>query len=424
MKRIKAKQWAALTCLCAAVLALSACGGSSGGSSSSGGGSEGGGDAKTVDVYSSLPLQGASKGITSQIVNGIKLALEEAHGEAGGVKVEYTSLDDSTPQAGTWDPGQVAQNARQAVEDSNAIAYIGEFNSGASAVAIPLTNQGELAEISPTSTYVGLTTNEPGSEPGEPEKYYPTGKRTFARIVPRDSVQAAALVSLMRQDSCHRVAIANDLEAFGVSLAQLVTDDAKGTDLTVVSNEGIQKESANFRSYAEKVAGENIDCFLFSGVPANGGVSVMKAVGAAVPEAKLYAPDGTCEAGFTNPAEGGLPAELGKRFKCTNPARDLSSYPGGKEFVEQYSKRYGTKDPDPYSIYGYAAMQLVLHTIEEGGTERSSFLEKLFQTKDYDSVLGKYSINADGDTSLNSYGVYGVGANGEPEFLETIEAGK
>ena len=46
--------------------------------------------------------------------------------------------------------------------------------------------------VSPANTYVGLTTNLPGSAPGEPQKYYPTGKRNYLRIVPLDSIQAAA----------------------------------------------------------------------------------------------------------------------------------------------------------------------------------------------------------------------------------------
>ena len=63
---------------------------------------------KTVDLYSSLPLQGASKAQTAALVNGIKLSLSQAHNRAGQVTIKYQSLDDSTAQAGNWDPGKTA----------------------------------------------------------------------------------------------------------------------------------------------------------------------------------------------------------------------------------------------------------------------------------------------------------------------------
>src|SRR5690348_2177957 len=146
----------------------SASSGSSGSSSSSG---------NTVDFYSSLPLQGASTAQTVPMVNGMKLALQQAGNKAGQWTVKYTSLDDSTAAAGKWDPGQTAADARKAAADSKAVYYMGEFNSGASEVSIPILNEAGLPQVSPANTYVGLTTNEPGSAAGEPQKYYPNGTR-------------------------------------------------------------------------------------------------------------------------------------------------------------------------------------------------------------------------------------------------------
>jgi branched-chain amino acid transport system substrate-binding protein len=417
-KRCQSLGWGGVALAALAVAGLAGCGSSGGDASTSGDKSAGG----TVTIYSSLPLQGASKTISGGIVNGMRLALDEAGGRAGATKVKYVSLDDSTAQAGTWDPSQVAQNARQAVQDRNAVAYLGELHSGASAVAIPITNQGGLAEISAGNTYVGLTTNEPGSASGEPTKYYPTGKRTFARIVPRDTIQGAALATLMQRDGCQRAAVANDRDTFGIGLAKIMALESKKVNLTIVSSEGIQKDAPNFRSYAAKLKALNADCFLFAGVDATGAASVLKDVGAALPSAKLYGPDGTCESGLTNPKDGGIPFTLGKRFTCTVATQDLASYPGGEQFLKAYKAKYGGAHPDPYSIYGYEAMSLVLATIKAGGTDRTSFLTHLFQTHDRHSVLGTYSLDANGDTSIADYGVYKVGPSGNPLFSTTIRA--
>ena len=121
-----------------------------------------------VSVYSSFPLQGAAATQSRAVLNGEKLALKQAGNKAGDFKVKFVSLDDSTAQAGTWDPGQVSQNARKAVSDSSAVAYVGEFNSGATVVSLPILNDG-------------------GDPPGQPVEHlrrpHAAGRRRGAREV-------------------------------------------------------------------------------------------------------------------------------------------------------------------------------------------------------------------------------------------------
>jgi branched-chain amino acid transport system substrate-binding protein len=407
-------------------LGLAACGSSSSSSKSSssgGGGTSAGGG--TVDLYSSLPLQGASKDQTGAMVKGIQLALSQAGNKAGKFTISYTPLDDSTAQAGNWDPGATAQDARKVAQDSKAVGYIGEFNSGASAISIPILNQAGVPQVSPANTYVGLTTNEKGSAKGEPDKYYPTGKRTYLRIVPRDTIQAAALLTLMKQDGCTKVAIANDKDTYGKGLSDLVNLQASTAGVKIVDTTGIDKTASNYRSYASTVKGKGADCFLFSGVTANGAVQLYKDVAAAIPSAKLYGPDGDCESGFTNPSKKGIPAALGKKFQCTVATLDLTSYPGGQAFLKAFKAKYNDAHPDPYAIYGYEGAKLFIDTIKglgDKGNDKSAVLAALFATKDRSSVLGTYSFDKNGDTSLTDYGVYKVGADGNPAFSKAIKA--
>ncbi len=385
-----------------------------------------GGASGSVNVYSSLPLQGASKDQTNAMVDGINLALKQAGNKAGNVTVKYESLDDSTAQAGNWEPNQVASNARKAAQDDKAVAYIGEFNSGASALSIPILNEVGLAQISPANTYVGLTTDEPGSEKGEPAKYQPSGTKTYTRIVPRDTIQAQALVTQAKNDGCTKIGMANDKDTYGLGLARLIEIKGKELGVEIVANEGIQKDAANFRGVASKIKAAGAECFIFAGVTANGAIQMYKDAAQALGSGKkLYGGDGVCESGFTNPSKKGIPASVGKDFACTVATLDLQSYPGGKEFIAAFTEEYNEDKPDPYAIYGYEAMQLVLDTIEaagEAGTTKEGFLAQLFKTKDRDSVLGTYSIDANGDTSLTDYGLYKVDADGDPAYDSTIKA--
>jgi len=413
-----------------AVVALAAVGCSSSSSSSSGatgGSSSAASGGNVVDVYSSLPMQGGSSAQTIPLVNGIKLALAQANNKAGQFTVNYKELDDSTAAAGKWDPGQTQANAKQAATDPKAVYYMGEFNSGASEVSVPILNQGGIPQVSPANTYVGLTTSLPGSAPGEPAKYYPTGARTYLRIVPIDSIQAAADLMAMKQAGCTKVAVANDKEAYGSGLATLLGLEKSFYGVNIISNTGIDPTAGNFRTYAQTVKASGADCFFFAGIVSNGAVQITKDINAAIPTAKIFGGDGVCTDSYTAAAKGGVPAAIDPLIQCTVATLNLASYPGGKDFLAAYKAKYGSAEPDPYAIYGYEAMKLGLDTIAKlgaDGNNKAKVLAALFATTNRSSVLGTYGFDKNGDTTLKSYGLYKVGSGGEPTFSTTLTPDK
>jgi branched-chain amino acid transport system substrate-binding protein len=400
-------------------VAFAACGGDD--NDSTGGTGESG--TKTLTVYSSLPLQGAQRPQTTDLVKGVRLALEQAGGKAGDFAVKYESLDDSTAQAGAWTPEATQSNARKAAQDDSTALYIGEFNSGASAVSIPILNEAGVPQISPANTAVGLTSDEPGASPGEPEKYYPSQMRTYTRIVPKDTIQGAALATLMKQDGCTKVFMTNDKEVYGAGLAKNIQLAADAQGLDIVANDAIDKNAPNYRSLASKAQGDGADCFVFSGITANNAVQLYKDFSAAIPNAKLYGPDGVAEAGFADPKEGGIPDDVAAKVKLTVATLSPDEYPPeGQEFFDAFRAKYDEPNPNPYAIYGYEAMRLALDAIQRSGTgNKEDIVKALFETKDRESVLGTYSIDENGDTTLTDYGVYTV-EGGELRFDSTIKA--
>jgi branched-chain amino acid transport system substrate-binding protein len=411
---------AILSCCAALVLALPACG-----DDDDDGDGAASAEGDTLHVYSSLPLQGAQRPNTTDLVRGAQLALKQHRGKAGEFTIEYTSLDDSTAQAGTWTPEQTSANARRVAQEDNSMAYIGEFNSGASAISIPILNEVPIPQLSPANTAVGLTSDEPGADEGEPEKYYPSGQRHYLRIVPKDTIQGAALATVMKKDGCQNAYILNDKEVYGAGLARNIEMSADEQGLEILANEGIDPKAPNFRSLAAKMESAGADCFVFGGITANGAVQLYKDVLAAVPDIKLYGPDGVAETGFTDPAEGGIPANVQQRVKLTVATLDPSEYPpDGQKFFRDYEAEYGEANPNPYAVYGYEAMDLILDTCERIGSDcgdRQKLIDALFETKGRESVLGTYDIDENGDTTLTDYGVYRV-EDGELVFDETVKA--
>ena len=198
-------------------------------------------------------------------------------------------------------PGQTAANARKVASDPKAVYYIGEFNSGASEVSIPILNEAGIPQVSPANTYVGLTTSLPGSAPGEPQKYYPTGKRTYLRIVPIDSIQAAADLMAMKSAGCTKVAVANDKEAYRAGLATLIELEKADYGVNVVEQHGDRPDLAQLPLLRPTIQGQGADCFFFAGIVSNGAVQITKDVHSAIPTAKVFGGDGVCT---TRPAFG------------------------------------------------------------------------------------------------------------------------
>lgn len=418
---MNAKRWVPAL---AAVAAVAVAAGCSSSSSSAGGSASAAPSGNTVDIYSSLPLQGSSNVQTIPMVNGMKLALQQAGGKAGKFTVNYTSLDDSTAAAGSWDPGQTAANARKVASDPKAVYYMGEFNSGASEVSAPILNQAGVPQVSPANTYVGLTTNLPGSAPGEPQKYFPTGTRSYLRIVPIDSIQGAADLMAMKQAGCTKVAVANDQEAYGAGLAKLIELEKGMYGVTVISNTPIDTKASNYRTYAQSIKSQGADCFFYSGIISNNGTQITKDVNAALPQAKIFGPDGLCTDAWTQASQGGVPASIDPLLECTVATQNLQSYPGGKQFIADYEKAYGSSTPpDPYAIYGYEVMKLGLDTIRSlgaDGANKADVLKALFAIKSRNSVIGTYGFDANGDTTLKSYGLYSADSKGNVVFKETL----
>jgi branched-chain amino acid transport system substrate-binding protein len=401
---LRVRHLAASGCLLAALsFGVAACGGDDNNDSGGGGASTSASSGSTnLTIYSSLPLQGDSRPQSVSVNNGETLALEKAGGKAGKYTISFKKLDDATAAAGKWEPGATSGDARKAAQDKSTIAYLGEFNSGASAISLPILNEAGILQVSPSNTAVGPTRSQ-GADKGEPDKYYPSGKRTYGRVVPADHIQAAAQVTYQKDNGCKKLFVLNDKEVYGKGISDQVVPLAKAQGMTVLGNQGIDPKAANYRALAGTIKGAGADCIFFGGITQNNAVQLWKDLNAALPSAKLFGPDGVAESAFSEKI--GSKAE--KQTFITNPTLDPKLYPqSGQDFFKEYKAKYGA-DPEPYAIYGYEAMSVALQAIKDAGdkgNDRQAVIDAFYKIKNRDSVLGKYSIDENGDTTLSDYG--------------------
>lgn len=400
------------TALAATVLAVAVAACGSGGDASTTASQTG---LDTLTVYSSVPFRGPGASAGRGIVNGEKLALAEANGKAGKYMLRYVSLDEAP--RGTVDPGQAADNARRAVQDRSTIAYLDGGGDSSSKLSIPVLNEGGVLTVSPSSTYVGLTRTD-GAAAGEPDKYYPSGKRTFGRVIPADNVQAAAQASWAKDEGCTSTYVINDGQTYGTGLADAVAADLQQQQITVAGNETIDPGDGDFGELAKKIKGSGADCVFFGGESDSGSVRLWRQLHAADPQLKLFGPSA-----LATPAFARAIGPAGDVTYLTSPYLAPGSYPpGARKFYAAYRKAYGTAPP-PAAIYGYEAMQSVLQSVRAAGTkgnDRQAVVNAFLGIRDRDSVLGTYSINTTGDTTLSRYGGLRV-KNGRLVFDQVIE---
>lgn len=351
---------------------------------------------QTIKIVSSLPRTGSAKGQTDTIVNGIKMALEEAGYRVGDFRIVYEDLDDATAAKGSWDAAKEAENANKAVNDPQVMAYIGTFNSGAAAVSIPILCKANLVMVSPANTYPGLT--KPGKgEPGEPDKFYPSCPRNYTRVVPADDLQGVAGANWAKDLGVKRVYVLDDTELYGRGLATVFAESAKRVGLEVVGGpEGIDPKASDYRALAQKIRAANPDLIYFGGITQNQAGKLVQDLKAVMPEVKIMGPDGIYEKAFIDAA--GAAAEGTYVTFGGIPASKLTGK--GAEWYRKYREKFRS-EPEAYAAYGYEAAQVVLDAIRRAGkADRAAIRDAVFATRDFDGVLGKWSFDRNGDTTL------------------------
>ena len=370
-----------------------------------------------LTIYSSLPLVGDARAQSEDIVRAEVLAVEQSGGHPGGFTIKYVSLDDATRRAGKWTPSRTAANARRAAADPTAIAYLGEFNSGATSISLPILNEAGILQLSPSNTYAGLTRAE-GAERGEPEKYYPAGTRTFGRLVPADHLQAAAVAALLQAERVKRVFIVDDNEVYGHGLAGMVRSRLAARGVKRAGRRVLRARNA--KAIARAIRRSGADAMFYGGITQNGAARLWNAVHRRNPRLRLFGPDGVAERPFSRKLARGA----AKRTLLTDPALAPAAYPpAGQRFYAAFRARFG-KEPEPHAIRGYEAMSVVLDAIRRGAGDRAAMIEAFRATRDRDSVLGRYSIDENGDTTLSTYGVLRIGRRGRLVYDRTIDSSR
>jgi len=306
------------------------------------------------------------------------------------------------------------------------MVFIGHFNSGAAKLTIPILNAACLAMISPANTYDGLTTAVEGvTEPGEPDLYYPNGYRNYTRVISLDNKQGAAGANWAKELGATKAYVLDDTQVYGKGLARAWALNAVEFGIEVVSqggtSEGFDARATDYAALAQKVQASGADFIYIGSITGQNTGKLWKDLRAAMPEIKIMSGDGVFEeAWYTGAGDAGNGTYL--TFGGVGPNEQQSD--AGKKWVADYKAAHGGDDPPVYGIYGAAAAQLALDTLNRATnpSDRWEVIKALFATTDFESYLGTFSITPDGDSTLAEATGYQIDASWPPRFEKVLVA--
>jgi branched-chain amino acid transport system substrate-binding protein len=367
-------------------------------------------------VPSDLPMQGSSRSQTVEMTKAIAFTFKQAGYKAGKYTVGYQVCDDSTAQAGKWDPAKCSANAGLYSRTKEVIAVIGTFNSGCAEIEVPVANRAGLPYVSPANTYIGLT--HAPALPGEPAKYYPTGKRNYARVVAADDFQGAADVLLAKQLKVAPVYVLNDKEAYGFGVASAFRNVAKAAGVKIAGFTAWDPKAASYQDLATKIQNSGAKSIFLGGLECENGGKLIKDLKSGVPSALLIAPDGFSSFGDTVKHAG----DASEGMWISIAGQPYSSLPAaGKKFAAAFGKSIGlaAAKVNPYSNYGATAAQVILAAIAKSDGTRASVTKGLFNISVATSPIGAFKLNANGDTNQGAISFYQI-KGGQAAFKKLI----
>jgi branched-chain amino acid transport system substrate-binding protein len=399
-----------------AAMVFSACSstpGASGGTSNKG----------TVTFAIELPQQGSEKAASDPIINGIKLAVKQAGGAAGGytIQVPQSAIYDDALN-GAHDPQTGAANMSKIVADAATVGVIGPLNSSVAQAQIPISSAAGLTQCSPANTNPDLTK-------GDPAKALRSGKpNNYIRVVTTDDVQGPAASQYIYDTlGKHSVYIIDDTETFGKGVADAFEKDFKARGGTVTKHDGAPKTTQDYVTLMTAAKSGNPEAIYFGGVTATGGARILLAAAqVGMGDIPYVGPDGIND-GSAATANSFLNLAGDKAAHSYSTLAGIGTFDGKAKFDTDYKTEYGI-DATGYAAQGYACAQVLIDALGRAGATNPADMAALREavrkaatdtTHTYNTIQGAITFNADGDTSQKIVSIYSFDATAKDWKFET-----
>lgn len=317
-----------------------------------------------------LPLTGHLADAGKLMKQGYDLALDEVNtAQLANAQLKFIYEDSTTTPEGA------VEDFNKLVHQDGVSVIIGPATSSATQAAFPVARDNQVVAISSTSGARGLgaISDYVFRVPLTTDVVTPIGvKRTHAKL----GYQRVATLYDKKD------VFSSDREA---ALQQAFTE----YNIEALTPETFQSGDTDFSEQLTRIKEGNPDAVFVSALPPEkpGILIQARELGISVPIIVSSLTDVEVQAA-------GAAAEGAITFIGWLPTDDT---PGNQAFVQKYTDTFGM-EPNAFATASYTTVYILAEAIKNApSTDATAIRDALANIKDFDTVFGKFSFNADGD---------------------------
>ena len=359
----------------------------------------------TITIGVDLPLSGADASDGVPTLNAIKLAIRDANDGhlVPGYSLALDVRDDTVN--GVHDPQRGASNFQAFIAEQGLLGVIGPLNSNVAISLIPMSNEAELALISPANTSPQLTK---GTQGLALRTAHPL-EVTYFRDCPTDDMQGSAGATFAYQTlKARRAFVIDDDQTFGRTLSDQWSGQFRSEGGTILGHLHAQPGQTDFSEFIREAAAAAPDIIFFGGESSTGAAQARKQMaGTSLAKVPYESGDGIQNQQFIDTA--GAEAE---NSYATVASADAEHLPTADRFAQDYQAAYG-HSVGAYSAAAYVAatvlVQAIAKAVQDGNgamPTREQVLQDLRSTPTFSTILGVFSFDQNGDTTLKIVSIW------------------
>ncbi|KUM23663.1 branched chain amino acid ABC transporter substrate-binding protein [Mesorhizobium loti] len=325
------------------------------------------------------PITGPNAAFGAQLQKGAEQAVADINA-AGGVNGQMLKLEIGDDVS---DPKQGISVANKFVADG--VKFVdGHFNSGVTIPASEVYAENGILVMTPAATNPKLTER---------------GLWNTFRTCGRDDQQgrvAADYIAESFKDA--KIAIVHDKTPYGQGLADETKKNLNANGIKEVMYEGVNVGDKDFSALIAKMKENNVTLIYWGGLHTEAGLIIRQSADQGL-QAPLFSGDGIVSNELASIAGDAVAGTL------NTFAPDPRKIPAAKEVVEKF--RANGFEPEAYTLYSYAAVQIIARAIgETGSADDAQKVAETIKAHTWRTAVGDIGYDAEGDINRPDYIVY------------------
>lgn len=336
-------------------------------------------------IYVSAPTYGPVGQRGRAVLDAVRRAVSDRGGRVAGRSVRVVAMSANRPGDRDWDPGTVEGNAQRAADDPHAIAYIGEADSGGSAVSLPKTNRAGILQVSPADGLTSLTTTPPGKPTAGPARYYPEPRRTFVTLVPPDLDVAREMLRVAGEHRSARIALVESPGIAQRELGGILAFEMNAAGANPVATVPLGDDPGDAADAITDLRQARPDAILLAGDRGQAVDTLLRSVHRTLPTSRLVGSPALADLRLTGAGSASAVTAVLPVDRQPRAGRRLAARLGVPDAAE--------------SLYAYDAARLVLDALRAVGPDRRKLIGAARAPRRRMGVTGPYTVQPSGSVS-------------------------